>query len=119
MACRYISRVKPPHSFKYIRGASPRQTGIRILASIRTASAFPLIVATWSARHILKRNSYEDHHLLNDFTETARKAVFLARYEAIQSSCAAIESERLLLGILRPDAPLTARKRQKCFAVPA
>jgi ATP-dependent Clp protease ATP-binding subunit ClpC len=62
-----------------------------------------------SAGHILKRNSPEGLHLFERFTESARKAVFFARYEAIQSGCAQIESEHLLLGILRPDAPLTVR----------
>ena len=78
--------------------------------SIRAASAFPHHRgAVQAARHILKRNSREDDHLFERFTETAPKAVFYAVYEAIQSNCAAVESEHLLLGILRPDAPLTVR----------
>jgi ATP-dependent Clp protease ATP-binding subunit ClpC len=43
------------------------------------------------------------------FTETARRAVFFARYEAREAHSKYIEVEHLLLGILRPDAPLTNR----------
>ena len=43
------------------------------------------------------------------FTETARKAIFCARHEATQSGSAFVEAEHLLLGILRPDIPLTIR----------
>jgi ATP-dependent Clp protease ATP-binding subunit ClpC len=43
------------------------------------------------------------------FTETARRAVFYARYEAQEAHSKYIEVEHLLLGLLRPDAPLTIR----------
>jgi len=43
------------------------------------------------------------------YTETARKVVFAARYEASQFGSEYIETEHLLLGILRSDAPLVLR----------
>ncbi len=43
------------------------------------------------------------------FTEAARKAIFFARYEASQAGSEHIESEHLLLGILRTDEPLALR----------
>ena len=43
------------------------------------------------------------------FTEKARRVVFFARYEAIQYGSTTIETEHLLLGILRQDQG-TARK---------
>jgi len=43
------------------------------------------------------------------YTEEARKAIFYARYEASQSGSCEIETEHLLLGILRADAQLVHR----------
>ena len=43
------------------------------------------------------------------FTENARRVVFFARYEASQFGSPYIESEHLLLGIVREDKPLTNR----------
>jgi ATP-dependent Clp protease ATP-binding subunit ClpC len=43
------------------------------------------------------------------FTERARRVIFFARYEASQLGCAAIQSEHLLLGLLREGRGLTAR----------
>lgn len=43
------------------------------------------------------------------YTEKARQAVFFARYEASQFGSQFIESEHLLLGLLRKDQELTAR----------
>jgi ATP-dependent Clp protease ATP-binding subunit ClpC len=43
------------------------------------------------------------------YTETARKSVFVARYEATQFGSGYIETEHLLLGILRTDGPLALR----------
>src|SRR5258708_7811016 len=47
--------------------------------------------------------------MFEKYTETARKAVFFARYEASNSSSAHIETEHLLLGVLRADVPLALR----------
>jgi hypothetical protein len=46
MACRYISRVKPPHSFKVFRHDTSEarlrgQTGIRVLASLQEIQIYP------------------------------------------------------------------------------
>jgi ATP-dependent Clp protease ATP-binding subunit ClpC len=46
---------------------------------------------------------------LSDFTEKARRVIFFGRYEASQFGSAYIESEHLLLGLLREDKALTAR----------
>jgi ATP-dependent Clp protease ATP-binding subunit ClpA len=43
------------------------------------------------------------------FTEKARRVIFFGRYEASQFGSAYIESEHLLLGLLREDKALTAR----------
>ncbi len=43
------------------------------------------------------------------YTETARKAIFVARFEASQFGSEYIETEHLLLGILRVDEPLAVR----------
>ena len=43
------------------------------------------------------------------FTEKARRAIFFGRYEASQFGSPYIESEHLLLGLLREDKALTAR----------
>jgi ATP-dependent Clp protease ATP-binding subunit ClpC len=43
------------------------------------------------------------------FTETARKGVFFARYEASQTGSAEIDTEHLLLGILRASTVLLAK----------
>jgi ATP-dependent Clp protease ATP-binding subunit ClpC len=43
------------------------------------------------------------------YTETARQAIFVARFEASQVGSEYIETEHLLLGILRADGPLAIR----------
>ena len=43
------------------------------------------------------------------YTEKARRTVFFARYEASQLGSAYIETEHILLGLLREDAPLLGR----------
>src|SRR6059036_1521972 len=43
------------------------------------------------------------------YTEKARRVIFFARYEASQFGSPYIESEHLLLGIVREDKPLTTR----------
>jgi ATP-dependent Clp protease ATP-binding subunit ClpC len=47
--------------------------------------------------------------MFEKYTEAARKAVFFARYEASQFGSEHIETEHLLLGILRTDGPLALR----------
>jgi ATP-dependent Clp protease ATP-binding subunit ClpC len=42
------------------------------------------------------------------YTEPARRAIFFARYEASQFNCSQLQTEHLLLGLLRGDqAPVT------------
>src|SRR5271157_2215742 len=43
------------------------------------------------------------------YTEKARRVIFFARYEASQFGCPFIETEHLLLGLLREDKALTNR----------
>src|SRR5438132_4088471 len=43
------------------------------------------------------------------YTEKARRVIFFARYEASQFGSPYIETEHLLLGIVREDKPLTTR----------
>jgi ATP-dependent Clp protease ATP-binding subunit ClpC len=47
--------------------------------------------------------------MFEKYTETARKVVFVARYEASRFGSENIETEHLLLGILRTDGPLALR----------
>src|SRR5579863_5426859 len=47
--------------------------------------------------------------MFEKYTETARKVIFYARYEASQFGCEHIDTEHLLLGILREDGPLALR----------
>jgi ATP-dependent Clp protease ATP-binding subunit ClpC len=47
--------------------------------------------------------------MFDKYTETARKVVFFARYEASRFGSEKIETEHLLLGILRTDGPLALR----------
>jgi ATP-dependent Clp protease ATP-binding subunit ClpC len=47
--------------------------------------------------------------VLERFTEKARRVIFFARYEASQYGSQCIETEHLLLGLLREDKGLTNR----------
>src|SRR5437667_25280 len=46
------------------------------------------------------------------YTEKARRVIFFARYEASQFGSPYIETEHLLLGLLREDKALTHRQRE-------
>src|SRR6059036_1011324 len=48
-------------------------------------------------------------HMFERYTEKARRVIFFARYEASQFGSPYIESEHLLLGLLREDKALTNR----------
>jgi ATP-dependent Clp protease ATP-binding subunit ClpC len=50
--------------------------------------------------------------MFEKFTETARKVIFHARYEASQFGCKQIDTEHLLLGVFRADQALTFRLLQ-------
>ena len=47
--------------------------------------------------------------MFEKYTEKARRAVFFARYEASQFGAPAIDTEHLLLGLLREGQPLLSR----------
>jgi len=47
--------------------------------------------------------------MFDRFTEKARRVIFFARYEASQFGSACIETEHLLLGLLREDRALASR----------
>ena len=47
------------------------------------------------------------------YTERARRVIFFARYEASQLGSAAIETEHLLLGLIREGKGLTSRRFSK------
>jgi len=49
--------------------------------------------------------------MFEKYNETARRSVFMARYEASQAGSGYIETEHLLLGILRMDKDLAVRLR--------
>jgi ATP-dependent Clp protease ATP-binding subunit ClpC len=50
------------------------------------------------------------------YTEKARRAIFFARYEAGMFGSIAIETEHILLGLIREDKSLTARFFQDSYA---
>src|SRR6185312_11538924 len=47
--------------------------------------------------------------MLERYTEKARRVIFFARYEATQRGCHLVESEHLLLGLVREDRLLANR----------
>ena len=47
--------------------------------------------------------------MFEKYTETARRVIFFARYEASQFGSKTIDTEHLLLGVLREDRPLALR----------
>ena len=49
------------------------------------------------------------------YTEKARRVIFFARYEASQFGSPYIETEHLLLGLLREDKALTKFLALPCF----
>jgi ATP-dependent Clp protease ATP-binding subunit ClpC len=51
------------------------------------------------------------------YTEKARRVIFFARYEASEYGCPYIETEHLLLGILRDDRVITYRFLRSLFPV--
>jgi ATP-dependent Clp protease ATP-binding subunit ClpC len=51
----------------------------------------------------------EGHSMFEKYTEKARRAIFFARYEASQFGSPYIETEHLLLGLLREDKALSNR----------
>lgn len=62
-----------------------------------------IVSCPWRVRsNILRANTIKSTGTMFDrFTEDAKRVVFYARYEAAQAGSPAIESEHLLLGILR------------------
>ena len=50
--------------------------------------------------------------MFDRYTEKARRVIFFARYEASQLGCLHIETEHLLLGLLREDEELAELFRQ-------
>ena len=62
-----------------------------------------------AAGHLVSGESAFPRSLEAGFTEKVRRALFFARYEASQFGSATIESEHLLLGLLREDKSLAMR----------
>ena len=52
------------------------------------------------------------HPMFERYTEKARRVIFFGRYEASQFGSPYIESEHILLGILREDKAMTRRLLQ-------
>ena len=50
-----------------------------------------------------------DSEVFERYTESARRALFFARYEASELSRRSIETEHLLLGVLRAGKGVTSR----------
>jgi ATP-dependent Clp protease ATP-binding subunit ClpC len=59
--------------------------------------------------NIPMRNAFPRGNMFERYTEKARRVIFFARYEASQFGSPYIETEHLLLGLLREDKALTNR----------
>lgn len=59
--------------------------------------------------HKPREGAYNFFEMFERYTEKARRAIFFARYEASQFGSLYIETEHLLLGLLREDNALTNR----------
>src|ERR1035441_9636738 len=59
--------------------------------------------------HILREPGLRENIMFERYTEKARRVIFFARYEASQFGSPYIETEHLLLGLLREDKALTNR----------
>src|SRR5437764_7126362 len=59
--------------------------------------------------HTCSRNGSRIGIMFERYTETARRTIFFARYEASQFGSPFIETEHLLLGLLREDKALANR----------
>src|SRR6201992_3641587 len=62
-----------------------------------------------SRRNVPPTGSYSRGNMFERYTEKARRVIFFARYEASQFGSPYIETEHLLLGLLREDKALTNR----------
>jgi acetyltransferase-like isoleucine patch superfamily enzyme len=56
-----------------------------------------------------RRKASQEHIMFERYTEKARRVIFFARYEASQVGSPTIETEHLLLGLLREDKAMTNR----------
>src|SRR5262245_66170241 len=57
----------------------------------------------------MQRSKRKALHMFERYTERARRVIFFARYEASQFGSMTIETEHLLLGLLREDRNLVTR----------
>ena len=53
-------------------------------------------------------------HMFDRFTEQARQVIFFARYEASSLGSESIDTEHLLLGVVRQDKLLALRLPRRC-----
>jgi ATP-dependent Clp protease ATP-binding subunit ClpC len=60
-------------------------------------------------RLLLTESLLQGGKMFERYTEKARRVIFFARYEASQFGSPYIETEHLLLGLLREDKALTNR----------
>ena len=60
-------------------------------------------------RHLLSGRPYNQNGMFERYTERARRVLFFARYEATQLGSTSIETEHLLLGLIREGKGLTSR----------
>src|SRR5215831_11846708 len=58
---------------------------------------------------LLRRGDIDSMHMSERYTEKARRVIFFARYEASNYGSPYIESEHVLLGLLREDHALANR----------
>jgi hypothetical protein len=85
---------------------------VRLMASARQLHPRP--ARPYTPRFLaLQRGRGDQRTMFERFTEKARRAIFFARYEASQYGSPYIETEHLLLGLLREDRTLLLR-----FALP-
>ncbi len=74
---------------------------------LRSVPAKMVVKEAWSV--LPHSGRFERENMFERYTEKARRVIFFARYEASQFGSPYIETEHLLLGLLREDKALTNR----------
>ena len=100
---------------RLVDGLPPEQleAAAQALRSLTTGvtSAASAVLVSPSGGQSAPASALPGYGLFERYTEQARRAIFFARYEASQFGAKAIESEHLLLGILREHWRLSDRLR--------
>src|SRR5215467_12742688 len=75
----------------------------------RVALLILLVACSRASAQDQPKNTAAGADIFKRYTEAARRVIFFARYEVSESGGMAIESEHLLLGLLREGGPVVSR----------